>query len=187
MTKDYISVQDEGIAGGPASTMALPRRLQEDVTRAEVPIGFPMYRWLLFLGDLMLITIANSLSAWIRFGEPLDTVAMYTIASAITLSIYPVFLYIFDLYNVQRSFRSRATAYRSSLAIALGGFVVMIAFYLLPYNLTEGALWQSIWSLSGSSLTDGAGHTGPFSDCYSQDSCAYSRGRALWQKNRRPS
>ena len=134
MAKDFISVQNQGIVGGPASTMAVPRRLQEDVTHAEVPIGFHIYAWLLFLGDLMLITIANSLSVWIRFGEPLDTVAMYTIASVITLCIYPVFLYIFDLYSVRRSFRSWVTLCRSSLAIALGGFVVMIAFYMLPYQ-----------------------------------------------------
>lgn len=99
-----------------------------------VSIGYPRYRWLLLLGDIMLITIANYLSTWIRFGIPLDTLTEYTIASVITLGIYPATLYIFDLYNVERSFRSWETACRSALAIALGGFLVIFAFYLLPYG-----------------------------------------------------
>ena len=111
---DLISAQDRGFANGPSSVMVIPEGSTKDTTGGQVSIGFPMYGWLLFLGDLMLITIANSLSAWIRFGKPLDTVAVYTIASAITLSIYPMSFYIFDLYNVKRSFRSRETAYRSA-------------------------------------------------------------------------
>jgi sugar transferase (PEP-CTERM system associated) len=126
--------QDRNFANGPSSVMVIPENHTKDATGGQVSIGFPMYGWLLFLGDLMLITMAHSLSAWIRFGKSWDTIAAYTIASAITLSIYPVSLYIFDLYNVQRSFRSRETAYRSALAIALGGFAAIIAFYLLPYS-----------------------------------------------------
>jgi len=99
-----------------------------------VSIGFPKYRWLLLLGDLVLITLANILSPWIRFGVPLDIFTEYTTAFTITLFIYPMTLYIFDLYNVERAFRSWETALRSALSIGLGGFIVFTSFYLLPWG-----------------------------------------------------
>ncbi|HVN95523.1 MAG TPA: sugar transferase [Syntrophorhabdaceae bacterium] len=109
---------------------------KDDTTRntGGVSVGFPRFRWLLFMGDLLLVMFANFLSTWIRFGMPLNTLKEYTVASFITIVIYPVTLYIFDLYNVERSFRSWEMAYRSAFAVTAGGLVAMIAFYLVPYG-----------------------------------------------------
>jgi sugar transferase (PEP-CTERM system associated) len=120
------SHNEGGLEGASASTTAIPG------TRDRVSVGFPRFRWLLLVGDLILLGLAGLLSIWIRFGVPLDTFAVYTIASVITLGIYPATFYIFDLYNVERSFRSWETANRSLFAVALGAIIITFAFYLLP-------------------------------------------------------
>jgi sugar transferase (PEP-CTERM system associated) len=127
---------DGGFANDAAPVIAITRAEGKKKTKETdgISIGFPKYRWLLLLGDLILITIAGMLSTWIRFGVPLVTIIEYTIASTITLCVYPATLYIFDLYNVERSFRSWETAYRSVFALALGGFLAMVVFYLFPYG-----------------------------------------------------
>jgi sugar transferase (PEP-CTERM system associated) len=119
-----------------SSVIAITRAEKEKKTKRTdgVSIGFPKYRWLLLLGDLILITMASILSSWIRFSVPLNTLIEYTIASTITLCIYPATLYIFDLYNIERSFRSWETAYRSAFALGLGGSLTMVFFYLVPYE-----------------------------------------------------
>jgi sugar transferase (PEP-CTERM system associated) len=128
--------RDSDFATDPSSVIAITRAEEKRKTKGTsgASIGFPKYRWLLLLGDLILITMASILSTWIRFGVPFDTLVIYTIASTITLGTYPATLYIFDLYNIERSFRSWETAYRSAFALGLGGFLTMVAFYLLPYG-----------------------------------------------------
>jgi hypothetical protein len=132
------STYDHGgnFKANPSSIIAISRGEREKRTERTggVSIGFPKYRWLLLLGDLALIAIGSILSPWIRLGVPLDTFTLYTTASVTTLAIYPMTLYIFDLYNVERVFRSWETAVRSALAIGLGGFIVIISFYLLPHG-----------------------------------------------------
>jgi sugar transferase (PEP-CTERM system associated) len=132
-----ISSDNHNFATNSVSVISIlqkQRKKKKTEMTGGTSIGFPRYRWLLLLGDLMLITIANYLSTWIRFGFPLDTLTEYTVASTITLGIYPAILYIFDLYNVERSFRTWETACRSALAIVLGSFLVIFAFYLMPYG-----------------------------------------------------
>lgn len=94
----------------------------------------PRRRWLLVLGDLVLIAAAHYLASWIRFGNPIDVVSFYTRVFAVTLVVYPVTLYIFDLYNVSRPFRSREAIVRSFLGTITGGSLSILIFYLLPYG-----------------------------------------------------
>lgn len=100
----------------------------------QIFLGFPKQRWVLILGDLFLIALINYMAAWIRFGYPANSISLYTRAFVITLIIYPTVLYVFDLYNVSRTFRSFETAYRSALAIIIGGGLSVLAFYLIPYG-----------------------------------------------------
>jgi sugar transferase (PEP-CTERM system associated) len=127
---------DSYFATDSSSVIAITRAEKKKKTKntGGTSIGFPKYRWLLLLGDLILITLASFLSTWIRFGVFFDTLVIYTIASTITLGVYPATLYIFDLYNIERSFRSWETAYRSAFAMGLGGLLTMVTFYLLPYG-----------------------------------------------------
>lgn len=97
-----------------------------------ISLGTPQHRWLLFLGDALLIMLANFLSSWIRFGLFSNTVYVYGLAVAVTLIVYPSMLYVFDLYNLERTFRSWETAFRSSLTVFSGGIISVVVFYLLP-------------------------------------------------------
>lgn len=100
----------------------------------ELFLGFPWQRWLLIFGDIFFIAFAHFIASWIRFGQLVDIISVYTRTFTITLIIYPIFLYIFDLYNINRLFRSWQTAYRSALAIIIGGTISIFIFYLVPYG-----------------------------------------------------
>jgi len=102
--------------------------------RCGISLGAPQHRWLLFLGDALLIMLTNFLSSWIRFGLISNTLYVYGLAVAVTLAVYPSTLYIFDLYNLERTFRSWETALRSSLTVVSGGIVSMVVFYMLPHG-----------------------------------------------------
>ncbi len=100
--------------------------------KLQVPLGFPRHRWLLLLGDVMLICLAVALSIGLRINFTWNTLAIYSLEPSFTLILYPVALYIFDLYNVQRVFRSWETAFRSAIAVGLGTVLVVSAFYIAP-------------------------------------------------------
>jgi sugar transferase (PEP-CTERM system associated) len=99
---------------------------------AEVPLGFPRRRWLLLIGDVVLVCLAIFLSIGLRIGFERGVILHYAIEPACTLILYPLALYIFDLYNVERVFRSWDTTFRSAIAVALGAFLAVSAFYVIP-------------------------------------------------------
>ena len=128
---------DAGQFEGSSTVMSFSRKSKRGGGTAGITLGTASHRWILFAGDLILITLSNFLSAWIRFGLPVNSVAMYTIAWVVTLILFPPAFYIFDLYNPERSFRSWETAYRSALAIGLVAVLSVCVFFLLP-NGTYG-------------------------------------------------
>lgn len=97
----------------------------------KILLGFPKQRWILLVGDLLLIALAHYVSLWIRFGFPIDPAA-WAIAFAVTLLCYPPALYIFDLYNISRLFSWYEIAYRSALAVIGAETISAIVLYLLP-------------------------------------------------------
>ena len=100
----------------------------------EITAGLPIYRSILLVGDLIIIMLASFLATWLRFGFPVNTIAIYTTAFVVTLVFYPPALYIFDLYNIERTFRSWESVYRSMLAVALGGILVVSVFFVVPFG-----------------------------------------------------
>ncbi|OPY80550.1 MAG: UDP-N-acetylgalactosamine-undecaprenyl-phosphate N-acetylgalactosaminephosphotransferase [Syntrophorhabdus sp. PtaU1.Bin153] len=118
----------------PRPLAAVSRERGSSGQSGGVLLGTPVYGWILLIGDLALIVLAGFLSGLVRFGYPVNMLVEYTIASTITLIIYPSVFYIFDLYNVGRFFRSRKTAFRSGLAVALGGSCAMLLFYAVPFG-----------------------------------------------------
>jgi len=100
--------------------------------KAEIFLGFPTQRWLLIIGDLLLIVFGHYVALFIRFGDETQNIFLYTQRLIIPIFIYPVTIYIFDLYNISRSFRSWEASYRSALAIFLGGTLSIFVFYLMP-------------------------------------------------------
>ena len=77
--------------------------------------SFNRQRWILLFGDVVLILLATQLSPWIRTGRPFNVFDVYTGASTFTLLLYLVMLYIFDMYNIGRAFRSADTALRMGM------------------------------------------------------------------------
>ena len=65
----------------------------------------------------------------------------------ITLMVYPICFYIFDLYNVDRFFRRWEVALRGALAAVLGYIFVMFLLYLViterPYGRVVFAMQMS--------------------------------------------
>ena len=94
--------------------------------------SFTKERWLLILVDLVLIIAATMLSPWIRFGHNLEILSVHTGASILTLILYMVMLYIFDMYNMGRVFLSRDTALRTAAAVVLAVIFSGFLFYTLP-------------------------------------------------------
>jgi sugar transferase (PEP-CTERM system associated) len=115
----------------PEDTSSAIRQYPE---RRRIILGYTKYRCLLVLGDMLLITLANYGAAWIRFKYPINIFAVYTTAFIVTLLLYILALYIFDLYNMSRPFRSLQTIFRGLCAIFLGGVASIFLFYLVPYN-----------------------------------------------------
>ena len=94
--------------------------------------SFTPQKWLLLLGDAVLILIAAHLSTMIRLGHAINVFHHYTGATTFTMFLYLVMLYIFDLYNLNRNFNSRDSAFRTLLAVMIAGFFAAFLFYSLP-------------------------------------------------------
>jgi FlaA1/EpsC-like NDP-sugar epimerase len=89
-------------------------------------------KWLLLLGDVALILLATYLSLLIHFGHTIDIFHLHTGATAFILLLYLVMMYIFDLYNLNRTFWSRDSALRAGLAVLIAGFFAIFLLYSLP-------------------------------------------------------
>jgi len=100
-------------------------------------LSFHKKRWLLILGDIVLILLATYLAPFIRMGRLIDVFVVNTGASTFTLLGYLAMLYIFDLYKMGQNFRSRDAVLRIIVAVGLGGVFSGIIFYSLP-NWTYG-------------------------------------------------
>jgi sugar transferase (PEP-CTERM system associated) len=122
------------LTGKSGSDIETSRAGKKSDNKENIFLGFPKQRWLLIFGDLLFITLAHFIASWIRFGQPINIISLYTQTFTITIVIYPVALYVFDLYNISRLFRSWETAYRSALAIILGGTLSIFIFYLIPHG-----------------------------------------------------
>jgi FlaA1/EpsC-like NDP-sugar epimerase len=131
---------DRDLSGPASSVTTFPRRKKRSGGAGTILLGRPSYRWLLLIGDLVLVTLAGFISTWIRFGIALNSIDLYTIAWTVTLVLFPPTFYIFDLYNPERSFRSWETCYRSAMGVAVVGALSMVVFFFVPF----GAYGRSI-------------------------------------------
>jgi hypothetical protein len=66
-----------------------------------------------------LILLATQLSPWLRIGWPFNVFDIHTGASAFTLFLYVIMLYIFDMYNTGRAFRSGDMVLRIAVAVCV--------------------------------------------------------------------
>ncbi len=126
--------QVDPLDGPDSSDAALEEDERATQIEGEVPLGFPRHRWLLLLGDVVLISLAVVLSIGLRISFRWNIILYFSMEPAFTLVLYPLALYIFDLYNVERVFRSWETTFRSAIAVALGAFLAVAAFYVVPFG-----------------------------------------------------
>jgi len=94
--------------------------------------SFNRQRWILLFGDVFLILLATQLSPWLRIGRTFNVFEIHTGASTFTLLLCLIMLYIFDLYNTGRAFRSADTALRIAVAVFVTAVFSAFLFYTLP-------------------------------------------------------
>jgi len=128
----FENTSDVSIASNNESLSYSSEKNKVEEMKATISFGFPRLTWFLFLGDLFLITLANFMSAWVRFAVPINNFAQQSMVLFVALCLYPLTLFVFDLYSVKRLFRSWETVYRCILAVLLGGVLSIVVFYLIP-------------------------------------------------------
>ena len=94
--------------------------------------SFNRQRWILLFGDVSLILLATQISSLIRTGQLFNVLEIHTGASVFTLLLYVVMLYIFDMYNIGRAFRSADTVLRIAVAVGMAAVFSAFLFYSLP-------------------------------------------------------
>jgi sugar transferase (PEP-CTERM system associated) len=89
-------------------------------------------RFILFVGDLLLVALAYGVASLPAAGSPLDLSGTGSMQLAAILLLYSSAFFVFDLYNTARSFRSAQTVVRLVVAVTLAGVFSVLLFYLVP-------------------------------------------------------
>ncbi len=88
--------------------------------------------WFLFSADLLFICIAHLLGVWAMLGQGMGYLSSYLPAFIFSILQFVLTLYIFDLYNTERIFNPRQTAFRL-LASSFSVFALCtILFFFVP-------------------------------------------------------
>ncbi len=115
------------------------------------PFPFDRKRWLLLLIDFCIVVTATKATQWIRLGRYYDIFSSATGASLITMALYLIMIYIFDLYNIRRPFINKRTAIRTALAVITAGLFAIPIFYSIPqYRYGRGVFLVqmiTVWCL----------------------------------------
>lgn len=106
--------------------------LGKTTAEGKIEHGFTKQRLLLLAGDMSLIFSSTVLGSWLRFGVPFETSALQWGTLMLAMFFYPCMLYIFDMYNVSRSFRCYDGIVRILSASILATLVCGLAFYIIP-------------------------------------------------------
>ncbi|MDM8543227.1 sugar transferase [Desulfococcaceae bacterium HSG9] len=93
---------------------------------------FDRKRWLLVLIDFCIVVVATKTTQWIILGRYYDIYSSATGASILTMALYMIMIYIFDLYNIRRPFINKRTAIRTALAVSTAGLFAIMIFYSMP-------------------------------------------------------
>lgn len=97
--------------------------------------------WFLFSADLLFISIAHFLGVWAILGSGTGFLITYSPAFVFSILLFILTLYIFDLYNVERIFDPRQTAYRLLAAsFSVFAFCTIIFFFIPQWQYSRGVL-----------------------------------------------
>ena len=90
-------------------------------------------RWLLTLGDILICLIATKLGQWIRLGRFYDIFDTETGASLVSIIIYILMIYIFDLNKIKNNLQVKSMIHRMAMAMLMAGVIIAICFYTIPF------------------------------------------------------
>ena len=94
--------------------------------------SFTRHRKLLLFGDMALMLAATQLSPWVRYGQFFPIFDVHTGASVFTFFLCLITLYVFDLYNLSRTFALKDTPLRAAVAVFFAFAGSTLLFYSLP-------------------------------------------------------
>ena len=94
--------------------------------------SFTRHRKLLLFGDMVLMLAATQLSPWVRYGKFFPVFHVNTGASVFTFFLCLIMLYVFDLYNLRRTFELKETPLRTAIAVTFAFVSSTLIFYSLP-------------------------------------------------------
>ena len=95
--------------------------------------SFTRHRKLLLFGDMVLMLAATQLSPWVRYGGQFSPIfEVNTGASVFTFFLCLMMLYVFDLYNLSRTFALKDTPLRTAVAVIFAFTGATLLFYSLP-------------------------------------------------------
>jgi len=89
-------------------------------------------RYFLAIVDSLLILASTQLAVWVRFGQLMSWVSIYRDAILISLLIYVLILYIFDMYNIERIKDIQDMIIRVAASFIFSGILLTFFFYFLP-------------------------------------------------------
>ncbi|GKT10550.1 sugar transferase [Desulforhabdus sp. TSK] len=99
--------------------------------KERICLGFIKERWILLAGDAFLILLSILVANWVRLQHFSDLLVASGLRYLVLL-VYPMTLYIFDMYNVARPFKSHETILRTTVAVVLGTCLYGFLFYIVP-------------------------------------------------------
>jgi len=89
-------------------------------------------RYFISIVDCLLIMISTQLAVWVRFGQLLDGISIYKDAMIISMFIYILILYIFDMYHIERIKNVQDMMIRIAASFIFSGVLLTFFFYFLP-------------------------------------------------------
>lgn len=89
-------------------------------------------RYFLAVVDSLLILASTQLAVWVRFGQQMSWLSIYRDAIVISLLIYLLILYIFDMYNVERIKNVQDMMIRITASFIFSGILLTFFFYFFP-------------------------------------------------------
>ena len=91
--------------------------------------------------DILLISLAQFVSFWVRLGDPVNLLNLYIETYALSVVLYVASLYVFDLYNMEKVAKSRQISLKITYSVVLALGLSAICFYLAPqYQFGRGVL-----------------------------------------------
>jgi sugar transferase (PEP-CTERM system associated) len=102
---------------------------------------YRLRQFMLALGDIVLLIISIQFALFLRFGSHFDVLSFQPTGSAITIIIYVVFIYIFDLYNLARNGSRNALFVKVGTASLSAGILSTFLFFAFPFWKYGRGIW----------------------------------------------